>query len=94
MTTQLGAPLVGALTDVGVPFHLTPNAVGLVVVLALYVMVVGSAFPLGHGLAGTIAGLIIILIGMTAGLVQVTWVILAIIFAVAMMLRQALLVGQ
>lgn len=94
MTTQLGAPLVAALTAVGVPFNLTPNAVGLVVVLALYVMVVGSAFPLGHGLAGTIAGLIIILIGMTAGLVQVTWVILAIIFAVAMMLRQALLVGQ
>jgi len=94
MTTQLGAPLVAALTAAGDPFNLTPNAVGLVVVLALYVMVVGSAFPLGHGLAGTIAGLIIILIGMTAGLVQVTWVILAIIFAVAMMLRQALLVGQ
>lgn len=91
---QLGPELVGALGQVGAPFSLTSREIGLLVVLALYVFVVGSAFPIGHGLAGSIAGMVIIMIGATAGVVDWVWIALAVIFAGAMMLRQALLVGQ
>jgi hypothetical protein len=92
--TQLGVQFAGILDDLGAPFNLSGKLVGLIGMLMLYVFVVGGSFPAGHGTAGSVAGFIIVLIGMIAGVTEVVWVIIFAIIAFALALRQLVLVGQ
>jgi len=92
--TQLGVTLSGILDNLASPFNMSGKILGLIIVIVLYVAVVGVSFPTGHQLAGTSAGFIIILMGMIAGVVDVTWIVLAGIAVLAMGLRQLILVGQ
>ena len=90
---QLGPDLVAILNDLGSPFHLSGKVIGLIVMLVLYVFVVGGSLPAGHGTAGASAGFIIILIGMIAGLVEVVWVIIALVIALMLFLRRLVIQG-
>jgi hypothetical protein len=92
--TQLGTNLSDILDDIGEPFNLSGKVIGLVVMAVLYVFVVGGSFPAGHGTAGASVGFIVILIGMIAGLVDVVWVVLSGIFALALGLKRLVLEGQ
>lgn len=92
--TQVGSSLADILDNFGSAFHLDGKVVGIVIFACMYVFVVGGSFPAGHGTAGSIAGFIIILMGMIAGAFDVVWVILAGVVALALVLRQLVLQGQ